>query len=252
LSAGSRKAAKRTFPWDLQADEIELVLPPPQREVIPARKKPRHEEPTPPEEAATKISSHAPTKGRERPLPVIDIDKIVVAIPILPNGLLGNCEEDNGLHVAKSNAGRSEDARKTASPETAVGIPPPAADHDDANADAAASRAPSRPWKKEEDVKLTEAVNKHGKEWVAVAAMVPDRTNRQCRVHWVQTCLDPANGKSTGEWTPEEYAKLREAVNKHGKEWVAIAAMVPDRNRDQCRQRWVDADDPASVKNTGK
>jgi hypothetical protein len=42
---------------------------------------------------------------------------------------------------------------------------------------ATASRAPRRYWKAEEDAKLTEAVQKLGRKWVAVAAMVPGRTN---------------------------------------------------------------------------
>jgi hypothetical protein len=59
---------------------------------------------------------------------------------------------------------------------------------------AAASHAPSRSWKGEEDTKLTEAVKKHGKDcWVTVAAMVPGRTNIQCRNRCVDS-LDPANG----------------------------------------------------------
>jgi hypothetical protein len=45
-----RKAAKRTLPWDLPADELELVSPPPpppppQDEDIRTRKKPRLAEP---------------------------------------------------------------------------------------------------------------------------------------------------------------------------------------------------------------
>jgi myb proto-oncogene protein len=49
-------------------------------------------------------------------------------------------------------------------------------------------------WTPEENTKLTEAVREHGTEWVAVAVMVPDRTNKQCREHWVQS-LDPTKGK---------------------------------------------------------
>jgi hypothetical protein len=41
-----RKAAKRTLPWDLSVNELELMSPQ-QGEDIPARKKPRLEEPLP-------------------------------------------------------------------------------------------------------------------------------------------------------------------------------------------------------------
>jgi hypothetical protein len=52
---------------------------------------------------------------------------------------------------------------------------------------ATASRAPCRTWKRngEEDAKLIEAVKKHGEDWSLVAAMVPGRTNVQCRMRWV-------------------------------------------------------------------
>jgi hypothetical protein len=52
---------------------------------------------------------------------------------------------------------------------------------------AVASRAPRRPWTGEEDAKLIEAVKKHGNNWVAVATMVPDRTNVQCSGRWTYT-----------------------------------------------------------------
>ena len=87
-----------------------------------------------------------------------------------------------------------------------------------------------------EDAKLTEAVKKHGKNWVAVAALVPGRRNVQCRERWT-TCLDPSNGKK-GEWNQKEYAKLTEVVKEHGKNWVAVAAMVPGRTNKRCCERW--------------
>jgi hypothetical protein len=55
-----RKAAKRTCPWDLAVEELELVSSqPPQDEDIPATKKRRLEEPfsASTDEAAAKISS---------------------------------------------------------------------------------------------------------------------------------------------------------------------------------------------------
>jgi hypothetical protein len=52
---------------------------------------------------------------------------------------------------------------------------------------------------------------------------------------------------ATGRWTPEEDANLTSAVTntcnkKGGKEhkidWVAVAALVPGRTKNQCNQRW--------------
>jgi myb proto-oncogene protein len=93
-------------------------------------------------------------------------------------------------------------------------------------------------WIPEEDAKLTEAVAELGhKSWPAVAALVPGRTTRQCRERWA-TCLDPTVEHMMGKMTPEEDAKLIEAVMEHGKDWVRVAAMLPGRTNGQCRQRW--------------
>jgi hypothetical protein len=96
-------------------------------------------------------------------------------------------------------------------------------------------------WTREEDANLTDAVNKHGSNWVAVAVLVPGRTKKQCRKRWVES-LDP-NIKRRG-WTVEEDTKLTEAVKELGKDWVAVAALVPGRNNIQCRHRWVEVLDP--------
>jgi hypothetical protein len=338
-----RKAAKRILPWDLPVDEIQLALPR-QHEYIPARKKPRLEEnlPTPTDETAIKVPSHAPTKGRERrPLPVIAIDNIVVAIPILPNGFLENREEDNGLHVAKSEAGRSKGAGKTPSPDISVGLPPPAADNVDANADpvtdtqpndgeiklvlpppqdediqetkrpqhekpfssstdkatpgntshdtavalpppdaiaAAGDHADSDPvtdmqpnagaagrhWTREEDTNLTSAVKntlkkKWGKEyktdWVAIAARFPGRTKAKCCKRW-HASLNPSIGRTTereGKWTADEDKMLKDAVPTQGaKNWEAIAELVPGRTKVQCRNRWHNALDPSIGRMTAR
>jgi S-ribosylhomocysteine lyase LuxS involved in autoinducer biosynthesis len=92
-------------------------------------------------------------------------------------------------------------------------------------------------WTPEEDAKLIEAVKKHGKMWVLVAEMVPGRTNIQCSEHW-RNSLDSTNGKKLGKWSTEEDVKLAEAVKKHGKKWVPVAAMVPSRTNQQCSKYW--------------
>jgi hypothetical protein len=79
--------------------------------------------------------------------------------------------------------------------------------------------------------------------------MVPGLTNQQCHGRWTSK-LDPAIGKSVGEWTTAEDAKLAEAVKKHGKHWVPVAAMVPGRTNRRCRHRWVKSLDPDRASNT--
>jgi myb proto-oncogene protein len=86
-------------------------------------------------------------------------------------------------------------------------------------------------WTAEEDVKLTEAVAEFGNDWVRVAALVPGRTNDQCRHRWVM-CL-------VVKWTVEEDKKLAQAVRKHRRgDWVRVAALVPGRTKGQCCKRW--------------
>jgi hypothetical protein len=45
---------------------------------------------------------------------------------------------------------------------------------------------------------MTDAVNKHAQNWVAVAALVPGRMDKQCRNRWTQTLGDPATEKAAG------------------------------------------------------
>jgi hypothetical protein len=170
-----RKAAKRTLPWDLEAEELLLLSsPPPQAEDIQtARKKQRLEEPLP--------------------------------------------------------ETTDEAARKTASPDISVGLPSPAAADDDANTNAdpsmdtqpnAGETRVTGSWTSEEDGKLTRAVantskKKYGKEyktdWVAIAALVPGRTNKQCWGRWtvvLDPSISPASGRK-GEWTADEDRHLK-------------------------------------------
>jgi hypothetical protein len=90
-----------------------------------------------------------------------------------------------------------------------------------------------------------------GKKWLAVAALLPDRTNEQCRLRWINK-LDFVKGKNPGKWTPADDVKLRKAVKKHGKEWVAVAKLLPNRTNTQCCSRWIHTLDPTLVKKDGK
>jgi hypothetical protein len=198
-----RKAAKRTLPFDLATGELNLLSLSPQAEGIPAaRKKPRLEEPLPPT--------------------------------------------------------TDEAAGKAASPDVTVGLSPAATAADGVNADlvmgtqpnAGASTRVSRRWTLEDDAKLTSAVantprKKRGEEyktsWDAVAALIPGRTEVACRARWHGTLvsnMDPTTARA-GKWTEDKDKKLKDAVQTHGgKNWSAIAALVPGRTKSQCLNRW--------------
>jgi hypothetical protein len=126
-------------------------------------------------------------------------------------------------------------------------------DNDDVNADPVTQTQPNArtagatgKWTLVEDAKLTSAVTntrktKHSNNWVAIAELVPDRTQNQCKTRWYNALnlgIDRVNG-CTGTWKEEEDIKLKAAVQTHGvKNWVAIATLVPSRTRIQCKSRW--------------
>jgi hypothetical protein len=96
-------------------------------------------------------------------------------------------------------------------------------------------------WSPEEDTKLIEAVTKCGKDWVALAALIPGRTNFQCVRRWFKS-LEPDVNR--GKWSPEEDAKLTRAVKIFCNGWVEVATLVPGRTNVQCNQRWASYMEP--------
>jgi hypothetical protein len=192
----------RSLPWETAAAENLVSLsssppphPPPQYEDIPAAKKPRLQTSTA-EDKYTVVDAHA------------------------------------------------NEAATTASPDDTVAGAPPGAITVVPSipiAGALRARAPRRSWKPEEDSMMIEAVKKFGNNWIAVATLLPGRTNVQCREKWAKY-LDPTIEQPTplkkGKWTAEEDAKLTDAVKKFSNDWVQNAALVPGRTNVQCRQRW--------------
>jgi hypothetical protein len=91
---------------------------------------------------------------------------------------------------------------------------------------------------------------------VTATTTAPDVTGTVCVAPTVTDAVTPAPASlpSAGtsrarqlpsEWSPEEDAKLTEAVTELGcKSWVRVAALVPRRTNKQCSQRWVESLDP--------
>jgi hypothetical protein len=82
----------------------------------------------------------------------------------------------------------------------------------------------------------------NGKNWFAIATLVPGRTRKQCRNRW-RAVFDPREDRTSaraGKWTLDEDAKLKDAVQMDGvrKDWAVIAALVPGRTERQCCSRW--------------
>jgi hypothetical protein len=97
-------------------------------------------------------------------------------------------------------------------------------------------------WTPEEDSELLRAVEKFSvTRWKTIATLIPGRTKKQCWNRWVYA-LDPSIARMTertGKWLTEEDEKLVAAVQKYeGKNWDAIAELVPSRTKRQCMDRW--------------
>jgi hypothetical protein len=251
-----RKVAKRIYPWDLPASEVHLVQVVP--EGIPAKKKPRLEEqfPTTTDEGASDTDSYdakvatavnlstpllqdspkeeqdgvrRSQRARDNPIGFYNNERI----------LYGPTNDDRALPVAKAIVVGARRSTRTRGPGTfgdnkSVDFAPTM------NAATLATKLQNSwratdKWTPEEHAQLTRAVQKHGKNWVAIAALVRGRTNDQCRRKWLRS-LEPI----TIKWTAKEDAQLTSAVKKHGKNWVAIAALIQGRTNDQCRCRWRD------------
>jgi hypothetical protein len=108
----------------------------------------------------------------------------------------------------------------------------------------------SSQWTEDEDSKLKDAVKTHGgTNWDAIAALILGRTTSQCRHRW-KNALNPSialTAGRTGKWSEDEDTKLKDAVQTHGgKNWDAIALLVPGRTRIQCRSsRWKNTLNPS-------
>jgi hypothetical protein len=100
----------------------------------------------------------------------------------------------------------------------------------------------------DEDSKLKDAVQTHGgKDWFAISALVLGRTPSQRGSRW-HNALDPSIDRRKGGWTLEEDSKLKAAVQTHGgKNWAAIAALVPGRTKNMCCSRWYDVKNSAVI-----
>jgi hypothetical protein len=254
-----RKAANRTLPWDLAAGELDLVSsPPPQTEVIPARKKRRLEESF----SASTASTDEGAAKTASPEVSVDLPAAADNANTRATGHL-TPDEDAKLPRAVANTSKMKWGKEYKTDWAAVAALVPSRTKKqcwnrwfrflDPSIDRANVRTGK--WAEDEDIKLKDAVQTHGyDDWVAVASLVPDRTKKQCNERWKNT-LDPSIARTagrTGKWSKYENIKLKDAVQTHGgKNWDEIAALVPGRTRMQCHSRWQNTLDPSIDRASG-
>jgi hypothetical protein len=245
-----RKAAKPTLPWDLAEGELNLMSP-------PAKKKRRLEEPLPTsrDQAARETASPDVSVG----LPPDDVNadhltdtQLNGAAPVTRRRW--SSSEDGKLTSAITKCGKEFKTNWAAVAALVPGRTKIQCCHRwHASLDPSSGRASGRKgrWTGDEDSKLKEAVQTRGdKDWVAISALVPGRTKKQCNSRW-KDVLDPSINrvnKRAGKWTEDEESKLKDAVQTHGdNDWKEISALVPGRTKLQCRKRWKEGLDPRIV-----
>ena len=85
-------------------------------------------------------------------------------------------------------------------------------------------RYSGRAWTKEEDERLKQGVEEHGKAWASIAKMVGnDRTNRGCRIRWELTLAGKRNGH---EYSEGEIRRIVELSRLYPGEWKKIADLL--------------------------
>lgn len=90
-------------------------------------------------------------------------------------------------------------------------------------------------WKKEEDNKIIDLVNKYGKSWSKISKILSTRNGKQIRDRFINV-LDPEIRK--GKFTDEEDRKLILLFKQYGSKWATIAKFYPNRTADMIKNRF--------------
>jgi hypothetical protein len=90
-------------------------------------------------------------------------------------------------------------------------------------------------WKKEEDLRIIDLVNKYGKAWSKISKILGTRNGKQIRDRFINV-LDPEIRK--GKFTEEEDRKLISLYKQNGPKWATIAKYYPNRTADMIKNRF--------------
>jgi bacterioferritin-associated ferredoxin len=109
-------------------------------------------------------------------------------------------------------------------------------------------------WTPAAECRLREAVERFGRGWAKVTAYVGgDYTSKRCSnkaeaLIAAGLIAEPGGKRRRVEWSPEEESRLREAVDKFGREWVKVAAFVGGGHTSAHCTTKVDRTDPTRKK----
>ncbi|ELP84494.1 C-MYB, putative [Entamoeba invadens IP1] len=93
-----------------------------------------------------------------------------------------------------------------------------------------------RPWDKEEDARLLEAVRVNGdSNWEVIERCVVTRSRKQCRERY-HNHLKVSIQK--GDWTVYEDNVILEKVNMFGRRWTHISSFLPHRAPNSIKNRF--------------
>jgi hypothetical protein len=189
-----RKAAKRTLPFDLTGEQVNLMTPPQVGDIPARRKKPRLEEPLPTTTDQATRETDSPDVSVGVSTPTADNDD-ANADPVTdtPNDAATRAtrrwalEEDAKLARAVANTSKKKRGKEYKTNWAAISELIPGRMQKQCwhrwhyVLDPSNGRASGRSgkWEEDEDIKLKAAVQKHGgKNWDSISALVPGRTQK--------------------------------------------------------------------------